>query len=81
MNAERTCGGHSSGNSPGETPLERRRRLPNGVTEDFKRRRIGLDTAENLPRTELYDRDRARAEANQAAEKEAWSPAESSGET
>lgn len=32
------------------------------VTEDFERRGIGLDMAENLPRSELYDRDRARAE-------------------
>ena len=63
MNVERTRAGHSHGGSSDETPLERRRRLLDEVTEDFKRRGIGLDMAENLPRSELYDRDRARAEA------------------
>ncbi|MDE2975899.1 MAG: hypothetical protein OXU63_00085 [Acidobacteriota bacterium] len=53
----------SPGSHSGETPLERRRRLLHKVTRDFKRRGIGLDMAENLPRSELYDRDRARAEA------------------
>ena len=54
---------------PHGTPLrsadddrQRRARLLDEVTEDFKRRGIGLDMAENLPRSELYDRDRARAE-------------------
>jgi len=56
-------------------------RLLDEVTEDFKRRGIGLDMAENLPRSELYDRDRARAEARAAAEKEGPSPAESSDAT
>ncbi|MCY3932011.1 MAG: hypothetical protein OXH70_09845 [Acidobacteria bacterium] len=59
--------GTPTAKSPGglsdETPLERRRRLLHKVTRDFKRRGIGLDMAENLPRSELYDRDRARAEA------------------
>lgn len=63
MNVEPTRAGHSSGGSSNETPLERRRRLLHEVTEDFRRRGIGLDMAENLPRSELYDRDRARAEA------------------
>lgn len=53
----------SPGGLPEETPLERRRRLLREVTRHFKRRGIGLDMAENLPRSELYDRDRARAEA------------------
>lgn len=44
-------------------PSGRRRRQLREVTEDFKRRGIGLDMAENLPRSELYDRDRARTEA------------------
>lgn len=53
----------SSVNSLDETPLARRRRLLQEVTSDFRRRGIGLDMAENLLRSELYDRDRARAEA------------------
>lgn len=44
---------------------QRRARLLDEVTEDFKRRGIGLDMAENLPRAELYDRDRAQAETEQ----------------
>lgn len=66
MNVERTRAGDSSGGSSDETPLERRRRLLHEATEDFKRRGVGLDTAENLPREELYDRDRARAETAEA---------------
>lgn len=62
----RTLATNSPGSSSSETPLERRRRLLHEVTEDFKRRGIGLDMAENLPRSELYDRDRARAEAAEA---------------
>ncbi len=42
-------------------PTEESRRR-HEVAKDFKRRGIGLDMAENLPRSELYDRDRARAE-------------------
>lgn len=63
MKVERARAGHSLGGSSAETPLGRRRRLLREVTEDFKRRGIGLDMAENLPRSELYDRDRARTEA------------------
>ena len=62
-------------------PHEDNRRRLHEVTEDFKRREIGLDMAENLPRSELYDRDRARAEAKAAAERESRSPAESSDTT
>lgn len=32
------------------------------VTEDFDVPRIGLDMAENLPRSDLYDRNRTRGE-------------------
>lgn len=46
---------------------QRRARLLDEVTEDFKRRGIGLDMAENLPREKLNDRDRARAEVTEAA--------------
>ena len=63
----RTLATNSPGDSSGETPLKRRRRLLHEVTEDFKRRGIGLDMAENLPRAELYDRDRARTEAAEAS--------------
>ena len=63
VNIERTRVGHSSRGSSDETPLERRRRLLNEVTEDFKRRGVGLDMAENLPRSELHERERARTEA------------------
>lgn len=63
----RTLATDSRRGSSGETPLERRRRLLHEVTEDFKRRGIGLDMAENLPRSELYDRDRARADAAEAS--------------
>ncbi len=62
-NCARTPAANSSGGLLDETPLERRRRLLREVTRDFKRRGIGLDMAENLPRSKLYDRDRARAEA------------------
>lgn len=62
----RTPATNSPGDSSGEAPLQRRRRLLHEVKEDFKRRGIGLDMAENLPRSELYDRDRARAEAVEA---------------
>lgn len=66
MTAKRGRAGHSPGDSSAETPLGRRQRLLREVTEDFKRRGIGLDMADNLPRPELYDRDRARTEAAEA---------------
>ncbi len=56
----------SAGSSSAETPLERRRRLLHEVTEDFERRGVGLDMAGNLPRSELYDRGRARTEVAMA---------------
>ena len=43
--------------------VEVRRRLLAEVVADFDARGIGLDMSENLSRDELYDRDRARAEA------------------
>ena len=42
---------------------EVRRRLLAEVLADFDARGVGLDMSENLSREELYDRDRARAEA------------------
>ena len=43
--------------------VEVRRRLLAEVVADFDARGVGLDMSENLSREELYDRDRARAEA------------------
>lgn len=55
-----------------ETPLQRRRRQLREVFADFDRRGVGLDPRHNLPREELYDRARARAEiAEFAAERPA----------
>lgn len=44
-------------------PLQRRRRHLNEVFEDFDARGVGLRMSDNLTREELYDRDRAREEA------------------
>ncbi len=53
-----------------ETPLQRRRRQLGEMFADFDRRGVGLDPRDNLPREELYDRARARAEiAASAAER------------
>ncbi len=46
--------------------VEVRRRLLAEVVADFDARGVGLDMSENLSREELYDRDRARAEAEMA---------------
>lgn len=46
--------------------LEVRRRLLAEVFADFDARGVGLDMSENLSREELYDRDRARADAEMA---------------
>lgn len=43
--------------------VEVRRRLLAEVLADFDARGVGLDMSENLSREELYDRDRAKAEA------------------
>ena len=40
-----------------ETDLERRRRLLTEVFADFDGRGVGLQMADNLPRSALYDRD------------------------
>ena len=46
---------------------ERRRELMRQVFQDFEARGVGLRMSENLTREELYDRTRARAEAQAAA--------------
>ena len=48
--------------------VEVRRRLLAEVTSDFDARGVGLDMSENLSREDLYDRDRARAEAEMGRE-------------
>ncbi len=55
-----------------EAPLQLRRRQLREVFADFDKRGVGLDPRHNLPREELYDRARARAEiAESAAERSA----------
>ena len=46
--------------------VEIRRRKLDEVLADFDARGVGLDMSENLSREELYDRDRARADAEMA---------------
>ena len=46
---------------------ERRRELMRQVFQDFEARGVGLRMSDNLTREELYDRTRARAEAQAAA--------------
>ncbi len=60
---------------------QRHARLLHEAFEDIRRTRPGFRAADNLPREALHDRDLARAEARAAAEKEGWSPAESSGDS
>ncbi len=49
--------------APGsEAAVELRRRELDDVLADFDARGVGLDPRDNLPREELYDRARARAE-------------------
>ena len=50
----------------GETAVELRRRLLRELFADFDARGVGLNMSGNLPREELYDRDRARSEAESA---------------
>ena len=64
-----------------ETERERRKRKRREVIEDIRRTSAGFRASDRLPRETLYDRDRARAEARAAAEKEGQSPAESSDAT
>ena len=54
----------------GETESERRRRRLREVIEKITASGGGLRMADNLSRDELYDRDRARAEAQAAAQDE-----------
>ncbi|MYC69234.1 MAG: hypothetical protein F4X17_00820 [Gemmatimonadetes bacterium] len=49
-----------------EKEVERRRELMRQVFEDFEASGIGLRMSDNLTREELYDRARARAEAQAA---------------
>lgn len=72
---------------PPETPphsandaQRRRARLLREAIEQIRRTRPGFRASDNLPREALYDRDRARAEARAAAQKEGSAPAESPGE-
>ena len=55
--------------APAETKEEHRRRLLEEVLADFDARGVGVSVAGNLSRDELYDRDRARADAAEAARK------------
>ena len=53
----------ASGSKSAEKEAERRRELMRQVFQDFDARGVGLRMSDNLTREELYDRDRARAEA------------------
>ena len=53
-----------------EKDVERRHELMRQVFQDFEARGVGLRMSENLTREELYDRTRARAEAQTAAKDE-----------
>jgi len=79
--AERARTDRSSGDSSTETERERHARKLREVIEDIRRTSPGFSASDRLPREALYDRDRARAEAKAAAEKEGPPPAEPSGET
>ena len=57
----------ASGSRDAEKETEHRRELMQQVFQDFEARGIGLRMSENLTREELYDRARARAEAQTAA--------------
>ena len=63
-------GGTASGSRDTEKETERRRELMRQVFQDFKARGVGLRMSENLTREELYDRTKARAEAQAAADAE-----------
>ena len=49
-----------------ETAVELRRRLLRELFADFDARGVGLHMSDNLPREELYERARARSEAESA---------------
>ena len=60
-------GGGKASNGPGaETAVELRRRKLRELFADFDARGVGVSVSDNLSREELYDRDRARAEAEWA---------------
>ena len=68
--ADRTGG--TVANGPGvEAEAERRRRMLREVIADIRAASSGFKAADNLSREDLYDRARARAEAQAAAEDEA----------
>ena len=54
---------------PQESERERRRRRLKEVTDHIAATRPGFSASDNLPREELYDRARARAEAEEAGRK------------
>ena len=61
-----TRGGPTSTLQGGETEAERQRRRLREVIADIHATSSGFRAADNLSREELYDRDRARAEAQAA---------------
>ena len=60
-------GGTASGIRDAEREAEHRRELMQQVFQDFESSGVGLRMSDNLTREELYDRTRARAEAQAAA--------------
>ncbi|MCY3783973.1 MAG: hypothetical protein OXG79_09330 [Chloroflexi bacterium] len=63
----RTLAVRQAGEARVETAAERRGWLLDEVVADFGARGVGLDTRDSLPREDLYDRARARAEVAEAA--------------
>ena len=57
----------ASGSRDAEKEAEHRRELMRQVFQDFETHGVGLRMSDNLTREELYDRTRARAEAQAAA--------------
>ncbi len=53
--------------TPSPSDVEQRRRMLNDAIERIRINSPGFSAADNLSREELYDRDRARAEAQIAA--------------
>ena len=62
----RTLVVRQAGEARMETAAERRGRLLDEVMAEFDARGVGLDPRDSLPREELYDRRRARAEVAEA---------------
>ncbi|MCY3952323.1 MAG: hypothetical protein OXG69_07220 [bacterium] len=63
----RTLAVRHAGESRVESAAERRVRLLDEVMADFDAREVGLDPRDSLPREDLFDRARARAEVAEAA--------------